>query len=145
MISISISIIILIGCLVVGMPIPFAFGGAFLWITYTLGFNPNTLLASRYTQINSTILLAIPLFVLAGRGRFQTRCAYSLQADPRLFVLGHIADGRSLRENVPQLGQTGLGVRLRQGHQQSAAGLGSYRMSCMARLTAPRTSTPAWA
>lgn len=67
MISIAISIIILIGCLVVGMPIPFAFGGAFLWITYTLGFNPNTLLASRYTQINSTILLAIPLFVLAGK------------------------------------------------------------------------------
>ena len=30
MISIAISIIILIGCLVVGMPIPFAFGGAFL-------------------------------------------------------------------------------------------------------------------
>ena len=40
MISIAISIIILIGCLVVGMPIPFAFGGAFLWITYTLGFRP---------------------------------------------------------------------------------------------------------
>ena len=67
MISIAISIIILIGCLVVGMPIPFAFGGAFLWITYTLGFNPNTLLASGYTQINSTILLASPLFVLAGK------------------------------------------------------------------------------
>ena len=66
-IEILVSILILIVGLVLGMPIPFAFGGAFLWITYSLGFNPNTLLASGYTQINSTILLAIPLFVLAGK------------------------------------------------------------------------------
>ena len=66
-IEILVSILILIVGLVLGMPIPFAFGGAFLWVTYSLGFNPNTLLASGYTQINSTILLAIPLFVLAGK------------------------------------------------------------------------------
>ena len=40
MISIAISIIILIGRLVVGMPIPFAFGGAFLWITTRWGLIP---------------------------------------------------------------------------------------------------------
>lgn len=62
-----ISIIILVAGLVVGMPIPYAFGAAFLWLTYFFGFNPSTLLASGYTQINSTILLAIPLFVLAGK------------------------------------------------------------------------------
>lgn len=66
-IQVLISILILVIGLVLGMPIPFAFGGAFLWITYTLHFSPNTLLASGYTQINSTVLLAIPLFVLAGK------------------------------------------------------------------------------
>ena len=65
--EVVVSVLILIVGLVVGMPIPFAFGGSFLWLTYSLGFNPSTLLASGYTQINSTILLAIPLFVLAGK------------------------------------------------------------------------------
>ena len=63
----AISILVLIVGLVLGMPIPYAFGAAFLWLTYFFGFNPSTLLASGYTQINSTILLAIPLFVLAGK------------------------------------------------------------------------------
>lgn len=66
-IHVVISILILVVGLVLGMPIPFAFGGSFLYLTYTLHFNPSTLLASGYTQINSTILLAIPLFVLAGK------------------------------------------------------------------------------
>lgn len=76
MISIAISIIILIGCLVVGMPIPFAFGGAFLWITYTLGFNPNTLLASGYTQINSTI--SWPFRCLSWRARSWRKAALGM-------------------------------------------------------------------
>ena len=63
----AISILVLIVGLVLGMPIPYAFGADFLWLTYFFGFNPSTLLASGYTQINSTILLAIPLFVLAGK------------------------------------------------------------------------------
>ena len=79
-IHVVISILILVVGLVLGMPIPFAFGGSFLYLTYTLHFNPSTLLASGYTQINSNILLAsgytqinsnillaIPLFVLAGK------------------------------------------------------------------------------
>ena len=66
-IHVLISILILICGLIVGMPIPFAFGGSFLWLTYMLDFNSKTLLSSGYTQINSTILLAIPLFVLAGK------------------------------------------------------------------------------
>ena len=66
-IEVIISIVILVVGLILGMPIPFAFGGSFLWLTYTMDFNPNTLLASGYTQINSVVLLAIPLFVLAGK------------------------------------------------------------------------------
>ena len=66
-IEVIISVVILVVGLLLGMPIPFAFGGSFLWLTYTMDFNPNTLLASGYTQINSVVLLAIPLFVLAGK------------------------------------------------------------------------------
>lgn len=66
-IHVLISILILVVALVLGMPIPFAFGGSFLYLTYTMHFSSSTLLASGYTQINSTILLAIPLFVLAGK------------------------------------------------------------------------------
>ena len=66
-IHVVISILILVVGLVLGMPIPFAFGASFLYLTYTLHFNPSTLLASGYSQINSTILLAIPFFVLAGK------------------------------------------------------------------------------
>ena len=66
-IEVIISVVILVVGLILGMPIPFAFGGSFLWLTYTMDFNPNTLLASGYTQINSVVLLAIPLFVLAGK------------------------------------------------------------------------------
>ena len=62
-IHVIISILILVVGLILGMPIPFAFGASFLYLTYTLHFNPSTLLASGYTQINSAILLAIPFFV----------------------------------------------------------------------------------
>ena len=48
-IHVLISILILICGLIVGMPIPYAFGGSFLWLTYTLDFNSKTLLSSGYT------------------------------------------------------------------------------------------------
>lgn len=66
-IEVIISLVILVVGLILGMPIPFSFGASFLWLTYSMDFNPNTLLASGYTQINSVVLLAIPLFVLAGK------------------------------------------------------------------------------
>lgn len=66
-IEVIIALVILVVGLILGMPIPFSFGASFLWLTYSMDFNPNTLLASGYTQINSVVLLAIPLFVLAGK------------------------------------------------------------------------------
>ena len=125
MISIAISIIILMGCLVVGMPIPFAFGGAFLWITYTLGFNPNTLLASRYTQINSTILLAIPLFVLAGKVMEKGRIGDALIGLVERFV-GRFKSG---------LGAVAVITSAVFG---STSGSASATLSCIGALMEPR-------
>ena len=57
---------ILIVLLVSGVPVPFSFGGAILYLIYTLGTDPYALFASSYTQLSSFNLLAIPLFILAG-------------------------------------------------------------------------------
>lgn len=124
-IEILISILILIIGLVLGMPIPFAFGGAFLWITYSLGFNPNTLLASGYTQINSTILLAIPLFVLAGK----------------VMEKGHIGDALiGLVERFVGRVKSGLGAVavITSAVFGSISGSASATLSCIGALMQPR-------
>lgn len=59
-------IILLIACLIIGMPIPFSFGATFIWLAYALDYQTDFLLSAGYTQINSVVLLAIPLFILAG-------------------------------------------------------------------------------
>ncbi|MGI5857540.1 MAG: TRAP transporter large permease subunit, partial [Candidatus Merdivicinus sp.] len=64
--EIAVSILILMVALIIGMPIPYAFGASFIWIAYSLDFQTDFLLAAGYSQLNSVVLLAIPLFVLAG-------------------------------------------------------------------------------
>ena len=59
-------ILILITCLVIGMPIPFSFAATFIWLSFTLGYQTDFLLSAGYTTVNSVVLLAIPLFILAG-------------------------------------------------------------------------------
>ena len=71
--EIIIAFVILVTTMVIGVPIPFAFAAAFIWISFSLGFEPDFLLSAGYGQISSVVLLAIPMFVLAGgvmeRGR----------------------------------------------------------------------------
>lgn len=63
---VGIGLIILVVTLIVGIPIPFSFASAFIFLTYALGFDGNFQMNAGYGQINSVVLLAIPLFVLAG-------------------------------------------------------------------------------
>lgn len=63
---VAIGLIILVVTLIIGIPIPFAFACSFVFLTYTLGFEGNFQMNAGYGQINSVVLLAIPLFVLAG-------------------------------------------------------------------------------
>ncbi len=71
--EIIIAFVILVTTMVIGVPIPFAFAAAFIWISFSLGFEPDFLLSAGYGQVSSVVLLAIPMFVLAGgvmeRGR----------------------------------------------------------------------------
>ncbi len=124
-IHVVISILILIAGLIIGMPIPFAFGGSFLWLTYSLDFNPSTLLASGYSQINSTILLAIPLFVLAGK----------------VMEKGHIGDALiGLVQRFVGRFKSGLGAVavITSAVFGSISGSASATLSCIGALMEPR-------
>lgn len=57
---------ILVLCLVIGMPIPFSFAATFIWLAFSLDYQTDFLLSAGYNQLNSVVLLAIPLFILAG-------------------------------------------------------------------------------
>lgn len=61
-----IGVLTLIVTLIIGIPLPFAFACAFMWLTIGYGYTPDFLLAAGYGQLNSVVLLAIPLFILAG-------------------------------------------------------------------------------
>lgn len=61
-----IGIVILVLCLVIGMPIPFSFAATFIWLAFSLDYQTDFLLSAGYNQLNSVVLLAIPLFILAG-------------------------------------------------------------------------------
>ncbi len=62
----AITFIILIVLLLSGVPVPFSFGGAAIFLLMTSNFSPAALFATSYTQLSSVTLLAIPLFIIAG-------------------------------------------------------------------------------
>lgn len=52
--------------LLLGIPIPFVFLGTVIFLVFTLGYDPSFLLPYGFSKLNNIVLLAIPLFVLAG-------------------------------------------------------------------------------
>lgn len=60
------SIILLIILIITGPPIPFAFAGACTYLVATIGVNPSILMPSGYNNVQSYVLIALPLFILAG-------------------------------------------------------------------------------
>jgi tripartite ATP-independent transporter DctM subunit len=61
-----IGFIILLVLLLIGVPVPFSFGGAIIWMVVTLGYEPSMLLPTSYSKLSGVVLLAIPLFIMAG-------------------------------------------------------------------------------
>ena len=61
-----IAIIILAFVMMAGAPVPLAFGGAVVWIIFTMGINPMMVTQVGYASITSYVLLAIPLFIIGG-------------------------------------------------------------------------------
>lgn len=70
---IAIALLILVIALFVGIPIPFAFFASAIYLIFIQGYDPGFLLPFGYSKMSSIVLLAIPLFILAGgimeRGR----------------------------------------------------------------------------
>ena len=63
---IVVSIIVLLFSLILGLCVPAAFGVSFSAIAFMDGQNLASLIPVGYSKINTTVLLAIPLFILSG-------------------------------------------------------------------------------
>lgn len=61
-----IGIAILVTLLIVGVPVPFSFAGAMVFIMGAANYDPSMALHFGYYKLNSLILLAMPLFIMAG-------------------------------------------------------------------------------
>ena len=63
---IIVSVLILLGCLILGLCVPAAFGVSFTTVALMDGQKLSTLIPTGFNKINTIVLLAIPLFVLSG-------------------------------------------------------------------------------
>lgn len=61
-----IAIIILLIALMIGIPIPFVFLLTVIYLIFSLGYDPSFLIPYGFSQLNNMVLLAIPLFIMAG-------------------------------------------------------------------------------
>ncbi|MEC1715140.1 TRAP transporter large permease [Schinkia azotoformans] len=64
--TIAIALILLVVLLLVGVPIPFVFLGAVIFTVFSFGYDPSFLVPYGFSQLGNTVLLAIPLFIMAG-------------------------------------------------------------------------------
>ena len=64
--AVVISIILLLILLMVGIPVPTAFFGTTLFLIVTCGYTPDFLVPYGYAKTSNYVLLAMPLFIIAG-------------------------------------------------------------------------------
>lgn len=64
--ELAITLALLVILLIMGVPVPFSFGGAVIYLVLTFDFSPSALMATSYSKLSSVTLLAIPMFILAG-------------------------------------------------------------------------------
>lgn len=64
--TVAIALLILIACLVIGVPVALCFLVSATFLSFVNGSNPIMLISYGFKSINTVLLLTIPLFVLAG-------------------------------------------------------------------------------
>ena len=64
--TVALALVLLLLLLVIGVPIPFSFLGSALFLILTEGYDPSFLLPFGYSKMNTIVILAIPLFIIAG-------------------------------------------------------------------------------
>lgn len=82
----AITIILLIVFICIGVPVVFSFGASLIYAMITLGYQSGALLPSGYSRLNTVVLLAIPLFILAGGIMERGKIGDSLVRFINLFV-----------------------------------------------------------
>ena len=91
---IALTLVVLCAALIMGMPVPFAFGLTMICLAFAGGHDVTTLLPSGHWRMNALVLLAIPLFIMAGGIMERGKIAAPLVALAELFV-GRIRGGLS--------------------------------------------------
>ncbi|GAA6194512.1 TRAP transporter large permease [Phaeobacter gallaeciensis] len=86
------SIAIICGLLLAGVSVYIAFGAVLLFLAYTGGYDITGYLPAGYWKMNTLVLLAIPLFMIAGAIMEKGKIAAPLVALAELFI-GHIKGG----------------------------------------------------
>lgn len=61
-----VAFLILLVCIVLGVPVMYSFGAATIWLVSTLGFDASFVFTTIYSKMNSAVLIAIPLFIILG-------------------------------------------------------------------------------
>lgn len=64
--EVFIALLILCVLLIIGIPVPFAFFASAAYLIFASGYEPSFLLPYGYSQMTNIVLLAIPLFIMAG-------------------------------------------------------------------------------
>jgi len=65
-VDILIDLIILLGLLALGVPVPFCFMAAVLYLVILHGYNFEFLFSIAFYSLNSLTLLSVPFFIMAG-------------------------------------------------------------------------------
>ena len=87
-------LVLLCVVLVIGLPVPFAFGAAMIYLAIFADTDATTFLTSGHWRMNNLVLLAIPLFIMAGGIMEKGRIAAPMVHLAELF-LGRLRGGMS--------------------------------------------------
>lgn len=90
--DVILGIILLIVMICIGVSIPFAFGAVLIYYFAIMGGSPATTISVGFSQLNSLVLLAIPMFVIAGGVIEKGKIGDALVNFIDMFV-GHIKGG----------------------------------------------------
>ncbi len=66
LVAVGLSILLLIFLLMLSIPLPFCFGGALAFLVLTAGVSMKSMMLYSFSQCTGTVLLASPMFILAG-------------------------------------------------------------------------------
>ncbi len=91
---ISLTILLVCVLLTIGVSVPLAFGGVLILLAYTGGYDVAGFFATGHWKMNSVILLAIPLFIIAGDVMRRGKIAKPIVEIAEL-MLGHLKGGLS--------------------------------------------------